>query len=821
MPEGILELPDQCSYDSQDCRFTRCCKDKGHHCYEKNQVWATCKKSCKEGINWDDPKGFQTPWTCEVLSRPRGPTTTTTLRTTSTEAAVQTTTPAPAPDPTTTAAAPSPRICSGTKADCRTTRCCIDPGAHCYRKNSEWSGCRVDCQPGQVDPDDLPKWRTPWGCELQPPLPEGVPIPAPSPHPTPAPAPRPPQANRTLPSAAAPAPEQPTNARGGGKSSPGHDNPVVVIDIFRAMSEADVDKYFVEDDDIADLGGVLKYVHTETIAEHLLPPLRQRRKYDIDCITRHRYKVRNPPALLGPGGPKEKVDFGQFVTYDYGVATNLAQIPMIKKYGDFVGIQDNRDPRYPSSNPYYWFSAGNRCPNLAWNRKGSRKRPNPQCLAYAGGGYVAGGLCPGGFDRKHTTPQVDPTGAQGCIYSYGRTQLVRLDELAGITSEDCGGRKCKDWLDFRKNCTNKAYKRQFVALSGDIVETDYCVEYDVHPICEPNCHTKQCQALLSSGKPVELGLPFWHSRCNARANHHRMETFSLALGVKGAGTRHQLVDDEILNLKIPCVREGDWSCRPSGPGGPYCSRRFSGVCERCYLPGTLEGPDPTPLAPLCPFDIFGGSDYGSNQPTKPPKCKSRRPRDLCCLYTDSCLGDSDPRKAPLDDDGLALVAARRNTADMAAFLRRAVLELPRRPPSPAHLENLSAVAYYEWAHGPTGRTLNDALTAVGVASGFPPAWQLSRGTSATATIGHFDDALIFRRFLVGRGTVWQDGHWAFSTIGYTAALVAGLLCTALAVVKRHRRELMCTLRKDRLHYASIRAHSHVQATLQEGTLLAL
>ena len=62
----------------------------------------------------------------------------------------------------------------------------------------------------------------------------------------------------------------------------------------------------------------------------------------------------------------------------------------------------------------------------------------------------------------------------------------------GITREDCGKRKCKDWLDFRMNCTNSdspilmhggvsarlhcsqgQYKRQFT-LDGKTKTVDYC-----------------------------------------------------------------------------------------------------------------------------------------------------------------------------------------------------------------------------------------------------------------------------------------------------------------------------------------------------------
>lgn len=64
------------------------------------------------------------------------------------------------------------------------------------------------------------------------------------------------------------------------------------------------------------------------------------------------------------------------------------------------------------------------------------------------------------------------------------------------------------------------------------------------------------------------------------------------------------------------------------------------------------------------------------------KCKSTLPSDLCCLYTQTCEGDSDPLSAALTDDGLELVAARKSTADMQQFLKR--LELRASQPHSRH-----------------------------------------------------------------------------------------------------------------------------------------
>ena len=191
-------------------------------------------------------------------------------------------------------------------------------------------------------------------------------------------------------------------------------------------------------------------------------------------MRRQRFKVRNSDLSMH-GSPF--MDFQQFVTYDRGVATNPSQLPLIHEKGDFVGMQPGCalgrcDPRYPSDVPYLWFSVGNWCPNLPFEEKGGRASPNPQCLTGPGGGYLAGGLCPGGRDDDNVVPVAEPTGQPGCAYSYGRSELVRLDEVAGIGGEDCGGRSCHHWMDFRWNCTNPDLRRRFDPRTGQITDVE-------------------------------------------------------------------------------------------------------------------------------------------------------------------------------------------------------------------------------------------------------------------------------------------------------------------------------------------------------------
>uniref|UniRef100_A0A7S0B9M5 Apple domain-containing protein n=1 Tax=Pyrodinium bahamense TaxID=73915 RepID=A0A7S0B9M5_9DINO len=516
------------------------------------------------------------------------------------------------------------------------------------------------------------------------------------------------------------------------------------MDLFRAMPAAVASAQPTEDNDLADVGGVLKYIHTELLTEHLGDPLRKQRKYNIDSIRKQRFKLRNPDSLLQS---TPFPDFGPFVTYDWGEATNKAQHLIMEQYGDFVGIQQgctngNCDVRYPATVPYNWFSVGNWCPNLPFAQKGSKQNPSPRCLKHKNK-YLMGGLCFGGADHINAVPVVEPTGAPGCVYSYGRASLVMLDDLAGITHEDCtGGVKCRNWLHFRNNCTNEKYRSQFDPITGQIKNVDYCVEYDVHPQCEANCQAPNCAAIRGKGQIMELGLPFWQGRCDPQANQRRLEVTASSFGIAGALDRHESLDQAILNLSEKCVYEKSSNCKPVGNGtaGPYCTRRLTGVCQPCYIPGTKTGPDATPK-PFCPFDILDSVDYRDTNTIPPPACKSKRPRDLCCLYSSSCDVSAGILQHPLDDDGMALAASHGGTPPVEALLEHAhqqgMLEV-----GALHGPALRRAAYYHWAPYPTGMTLKEVLTRVQQFLRDPPvelftAKMVATTDSATTTPGTY------------------------------------------------------------------------------------
>merc|ERR1712079_171744 len=56
-----------CSLSGDSCLDSKCCATLGETCYQKDDYFAGCMKTCTEGINPQDPVEFQTPWSCRKL----------------------------------------------------------------------------------------------------------------------------------------------------------------------------------------------------------------------------------------------------------------------------------------------------------------------------------------------------------------------------------------------------------------------------------------------------------------------------------------------------------------------------------------------------------------------------------------------------------------------------------------------------------------------------------------------------------------------------------------------------------------------------------
>lgn len=105
--------PAQCAANGEDCWESKCCSEPGMTCFQKNEHWASCNKTCESHMMWtgEGHNGWeQQPekvWDCEVLS--------------------------------------PPPVCTADHEDCRTSRCCNNPASSCYEKNEHWAECRPSC----------------------------------------------------------------------------------------------------------------------------------------------------------------------------------------------------------------------------------------------------------------------------------------------------------------------------------------------------------------------------------------------------------------------------------------------------------------------------------------------------------------------------------------------------------------------------------------------------------------------------------------------------------------------------------------------------
>jgi hypothetical protein len=507
---------------------------------------------------------------------------------------------------------------------------------------------------------------------------------------------------------------------------------VVDIDFFRAMGNRDANAFTEENDDMADLTGVIKYIHTEVIAEHIIGnPDRNARKYGIDVIVNWRFKLQNTPGLLQNAG--HNVDFGNFLAFDLGQDTDVSLMgdKTVQQWGDYVGIQNQVDARYPTMGNFYWFDVSGFCPNLPWSctrgwyppcdhpmaptarctidepcpGKGNSTHPSEKCIRYFASGEVAkGGLC----SRDDET--VIPTGEPGCVYNYMRSTVkkINLDVIAGLNEVECRGRdavtrKCNGFYDFRKNCTDHMLKRMFAGDGTVLNNVGFCVEYDIHPACVNKCDDPKCLAARQSGAIIELGVPFWQGRCSAENNQVRHELFADAFGIEGALTKHANTNADILAKPAACGKRGYGTCNPDGSGevgGPYCTRHVSGVCTMCYIPGTLRVYPDADATPICPTDIL---DYPDYQGLNEPKCKQAdaegnlHAKDLCCLYTGFCL-NALQLPTQTDENGFAYYWAKGTTQGLIEFFTMLV-QKKYDTPYVVDQKGLETLLYKKWFPG--------------------------------------------------------------------------------------------------------------------------
>jgi len=211
--------------------------------------------------------------------------------------------------------------------------------------------------------------------------------------------------------------------------------------MYRVQNDED---YSPENQNMANVGGALWYLHNEIIWHHW----NRGGTYASTPKTRvERFLVatRAPDKLLAKG-----MNFGVVNTYDLGQCTGPFACENLQEYGPAVGCeswtkktdskQGNNFPhsqwkglnKYPNA---MWYSLPGRCSSKKfWNQTGDCEKHDPS------------GECP---------PGVIPSGERTCTYSYQKVGEILINELEGIDSFSEfvkeGGREYDRMVDGGKN----------------------------------------------------------------------------------------------------------------------------------------------------------------------------------------------------------------------------------------------------------------------------------------------------------------------------------------------------------------------------------
>merc|ERR1712032_1308381 len=114
----------ECASVNSTCAKSRCCKDSGHACFEKNASFAQCRVRCTPGIDLTDRNDWKS-WTCKQLGGR---------------------TPGAHSPPHPQKLAPwVNKHCSDYHENCVSTKCCKDPTAQCYEHFPGQAKCMFKC----------------------------------------------------------------------------------------------------------------------------------------------------------------------------------------------------------------------------------------------------------------------------------------------------------------------------------------------------------------------------------------------------------------------------------------------------------------------------------------------------------------------------------------------------------------------------------------------------------------------------------------------------------------------------------------------------
>ncbi|ETV99881.1 hypothetical protein H310_07916 [Aphanomyces invadans] len=302
---------------------------------------------------------------------------------------------------------------------------------------------------------------------------------------------------------------------------------------------------------LASVEGVLKYVQSEGINQHMLNPASCERKNNMQFIVLYEITLVQPTTALAVFQTDGNLvpEYGPFVAMDGGMCTSVvahatvlpddcirmfgsATLPAV---GPYVGAGTrSEDPRAPYPNTI-WFSYPNSCVMQPWASK------TPVCR-----NAFRAGLCPFG---------VAPNGIN-CTFAYTVLGFLRLDDLVGITNltHSLTRQPYSSYFEFCKDTRGQYQGVEFKAPDG---------VYD--------------------NKAV-TSLPFWSEPYNPDANRKRAEAvvdmYNARIGTIGA--EHMRALPAVAALHNPPCYVNAKQCADAPFG---CKRHLlAQVCQVCGGP---------------------------------------------------------------------------------------------------------------------------------------------------------------------------------------------------------------------------------------------
>lgn len=197
-----------------------------------------------------------------------------------------------------------------------------------------------------------------------------------------------------------------------------HGKPPYVNHFYMYRVQNDED-YSPENQNMANVGGALWYLHHEIVYHHWnrggtyasTPKTR---------IERFEVRTRATPKLY-----KRGMNFGVVNTYDLGKCSGPFKCENVEEYGPVVGCEQWR-PNYTHNNtfPHGQWVGVNHYPNAIWY-----SLPGP-CSSHKFWHQV--GHCTKREPSGSCPPGVTPTGEKDCTYSYEKVGELRISEIEGI-----------------------------------------------------------------------------------------------------------------------------------------------------------------------------------------------------------------------------------------------------------------------------------------------------------------------------------------------------------------------------------------------------